>query len=86
MSVEVAETDGGIEIAREVLETVLVAVLEAAIEAEEILKTRDQLYRMLSKQTGQSIKQIQKDADRDKYFTAQEAKEYGLIDKVISKR
>lgn len=59
---------------------------DIAIEAEEILKTRDQLYKMLSKQTGQSIKQIQKDADRDKYFTAQEAKEYGLIDKVISKR
>jgi len=59
---------------------------DIAIEAEEILKTRDQLYRMLSKQTGQSIKQIQKDADRDKYFTAQEAKDYGLIDKVISKR
>ncbi len=59
---------------------------DIAIEAEEILKTRDLLYRMLSKQTGQSLKQIQKDADRDKYFTAQEAKEYGLIDKVISKR
>ena len=59
---------------------------DIAIEAEGILKTRDLLYRMLSKQTGQSIKQIQKDADRDKYFTAQEAKEYGLIDKVISKR
>ena len=59
---------------------------DIAIEAEEILKTRDLLYKMLSKQTGQSIKQIQKDADRDKYFTAQEAKEYGLIDKVISKR
>ena len=59
---------------------------DIAIEAEEILKTRDLLYRMLSKQTGQSIKQIQKDADRDKYFTAQEAKEYGLIDKVIIKR
>jgi len=59
---------------------------DIAIEAEEILKTRDLLYRMLSKQTGQSIKQIQKDADRDKYFTAQEAKDYGLIDKVISKR
>ena len=59
---------------------------DIAIEAVEILKTRDLLYRMLSKQTGQSIKQIQKDADRDKYFTAQEAKEYGLIDKVISKR
>jgi len=59
---------------------------DIAIEAEEILKTRELLYKMLSKQTGQSIKQIEKDADRDKYFTAQEAKEYGLIDKVIRKR
>ncbi len=59
---------------------------DIAIEAEEILKTREQLYKMLAKQTGQSIKQIEKDADRDKYFTAIEAKEYGLIDKVISKR
>ncbi len=59
---------------------------DIAIEAEEILKTREQLYKMLAKQTGQSIKQIEKDADRDKYFTALEAKEYGLIDKVISKR
>jgi len=59
---------------------------DIAIEAQEILKTREILYKMLSKQTGQSIKQIEKDADRDKYFTAQEAKEYGLIDKVISKR
>ncbi len=59
---------------------------DIAIEAQEILKTREQLYKMLAKQTGQSIKQIEKDADRDKYFTAVEAKEYGLIDKVISKR
>ena len=59
---------------------------DIAIEAEEILKTRDLLYKMLAKQTGQSLKQIEKDSDRDKYFTAQEAKEYGLIDKVISKR
>lgn len=59
---------------------------DIAIEAEEILKTRELLYKMLSKQTGQSIKQIEKDADRDKYYTAQEAKENGLIDKVISKR
>ncbi len=59
---------------------------DIAIEAEEILKTREQLYRMLSKQTGQTVKQIEKDADRDKYFTALEAKEYGLVDKVISKR
>ena len=59
---------------------------DIAIEAEEIIKTREQLYKMLSKQTGQTVKQIEKDADRDKYFTAKEAKEYGLIDKVISKR
>jgi ATP-dependent Clp protease, protease subunit len=59
---------------------------DIAIEAEEILKTREQLYRMLSKQTGQSIKQIEKDADRDKYFTAQEAKDYGIVDKIITKR
>lgn len=56
------------------------------IGAKEILKDRENLYRILSKQTGKSIKQIEKDADRDKYFTAEEAKEYGLIDKVIKKR
>ena len=59
---------------------------DIAIEATEILKTRELLYKMLSKQTGKPVKQIEKDADRDKYFTALEAKEYGLIDKVISKR
>ena len=59
---------------------------DIAIEAAEILKTREQLYKMLSKQTGKPVKQIEKDEDRDKYFTALEAKEYGLIDKVISKR
>ncbi len=56
------------------------------IEAEEIIKTRESLYKILSTRTGQSIKQIEKDADRDKYFTAIEAKTYGLIDKVIKKR
>ncbi|MHC1716898.1 MAG: ATP-dependent Clp protease proteolytic subunit [Candidatus Dojkabacteria bacterium] len=59
---------------------------DIAIEAEEILKIREVLYKMLSEKTGQSIKQIEKDADRNKYFTAKEAKEYGLIDKVIKKR
>lgn len=56
------------------------------IEAEEIIKTRESLYKILSKRTGQTIKQIEKDADRDKYFTAKEAKTYGLIDKVVKKR
>lgn len=59
---------------------------DIAIEAEEILRIRKTLYEILSERTGQSMKQIEKDADRDKYFTAKEAKEYGLIDKIISKR
>jgi ATP-dependent Clp protease protease subunit len=41
---------------------------------------------MLAKATGQKIAQIEKDVDRDKYFTAREAKEYGLIDKVVERR
>jgi len=59
---------------------------DIAIEAEEILKTKKLLYEFLSERTGKGVKQIEKDADRDKYFTAREAKEYGLIDKVIKKR
>lgn len=53
------------------------------IEAKQILKVREQLYKMLADFTGQKVEQISKDADRDKYFTAKEAKEYGLIDKVL---
>ena len=56
------------------------------IEAKEILKLKKLLYKMLAERTGNSISQIEKDADRDKYFTASEAKKYGLVDKVLSKR
>ena len=56
------------------------------IETKEILSLKENLYKILSKQTGQSVKQIEKDADRNKYFTAKEAREYGLIDKVVKKR
>ena len=59
---------------------------DIAIEAEEILKMKDTLNKMLAKATGQKKSQIEKDVDRDKYFTAKEAKEYGLIDKVVRKR
>ncbi|MFA5633594.1 MAG: ATP-dependent Clp protease proteolytic subunit [Candidatus Dojkabacteria bacterium] len=59
---------------------------DIAIEAEEIIKTRESLYKILSKRSGKSVSQIEKDADRDKYFTAKEAQTYGLIDKVIRKR
>ncbi len=56
------------------------------IRAEEITKVRKKLYEILSKYTGKSVKQIEKDADRDKYFTAEEAKKYGLIDKIVTRR
>ncbi len=59
---------------------------DIAIEAEEIIKTRESLYKILSKRSGKSVSQIEKDADRDKYFTAKEAQTYGLIDRVIRKR
>lgn len=59
---------------------------DIAIEAKEILKIRESLYKMISEKTGKSVSQITKDADRDKYFTATEAKAYGLIDKIIKKR
>lgn len=56
------------------------------IHAEEMLNTKKKMNKLLSKFTGQSVTQIEKDADRDNYFTAKEAKSYGLIDKVIKKR
>ncbi|HCW8934578.1 TPA: ATP-dependent Clp endopeptidase proteolytic subunit ClpP [Staphylococcus aureus] len=53
------------------------------IAANHILKTREKLNRILSERTGQSIEKIQKDTDRDNFLTAEEAKEYGLIDEVM---
>jgi ATP-dependent Clp protease protease subunit len=56
------------------------------IHAKEILRTREELYSVLAQHTGQIQDQIQKDADRDFYMTAQEALEYGIIDSVVSRR
>ena len=56
------------------------------ITAREIAKTKRELYEILSQHSGVSIKKIEKDADRDYWLTAQEAKEYGLIDIVQTKR
>jgi ATP-dependent Clp protease protease subunit len=56
---------------------------DIAIAAEEILKEKKKLIEMLAEVSGQTFTQVEKDADRDKYFTADEAKAYGLIDKVI---
>jgi len=56
------------------------------IHAREILKMRDELNEILAKHTGQNIKKIRKDTERDYFMSSEEAKEYGIIDKVISKR
>jgi ATP-dependent Clp protease protease subunit len=59
---------------------------EIEIHAREILKTRDQLNRILSERTGQPLEKIERDTERDYYLSATESQEYGLIDKVIDKR
>jgi ATP-dependent Clp protease protease subunit len=56
------------------------------IHAREIQKTKDRLNSLLSFHTGKPLEQIQIDTDRDNFMNAQEAKEYGLIDEVITKR
>lgn len=53
------------------------------IRAEHILKLKDRLNAILAKHTGQSIKRIEKDTDRDYFVTAEEARGYGIIDKII---
>lgn len=54
------------------------------IHAEWILKTKEKINRIYSERTGQPIEKIERDTDRDNFMSAEEAKEYGLIDKVIS--
>ena len=56
------------------------------IQADQILRIRETLNRILAENTGKSVEQIALDTERDHFLTAQEAMEYGLIDKVIYKR
>ena len=55
------------------------------IRAELILRTRDMLNKILSENTGKPVEQIEKDTDRDNFMTAQQALEYGIIDRIITK-
>ncbi len=55
------------------------------IYTKNILSTRDNLYRIISKHTKKDVETIKKDADRDYYMTAEEAKEYGIIDEILEK-
>jgi ATP-dependent Clp protease protease subunit len=56
------------------------------IQAREILKVREILNKILAKHTGQPLDRIQRDTERDFFMSAEEAKEYGLVDKVITQR
>ncbi len=56
------------------------------IQAEQILKIKKQLNSILAENTGKSVAEIERDCERDHFMTAQEAMDYGLIDKVIYKR
>ena len=57
---------------------------DIAVEAREILRMKEMLNRSLADMSGQSFEKIEKDTDRDYFLSAEEAKEYGLIDRVIS--
>jgi len=59
---------------------------DCEIQAREILKTRDHLVKLYAEQTKKSHEEIKKALDRDNWFTATEALEYGLLDKVINSR
>jgi ATP-dependent Clp protease, protease subunit len=54
------------------------------ITAKEILKTKDQLHKFMAEKTGQPIKKLEKDMDRDTFLDAQESLEYGIVDKILS--
>lgn len=56
---------------------------DIAITAKHILKTKDNLVKIMAKNTGQKVEQIEKDLDRDFYMSAEEAKKYGIIDNII---
>ena len=56
------------------------------IQAEQILKIKKRLNEILAANTGKSLKEIERDCERDHFMTAEEAKEYGIIDQVITKR
>ncbi|MDP2684635.1 MAG: ATP-dependent Clp endopeptidase proteolytic subunit ClpP [bacterium] len=59
--------------------------VDIKIRAEHIIKIRDRINSILSKHTGQSIDNISKDTDRDFFMSADQAKKYGVVDKIISK-
>jgi ATP-dependent Clp protease protease subunit len=58
---------------------------DIAIQAEQIIKVKRQMAELISKDTGQPIERIEMDSDRDRWFTPEEAKDYGFIDEVVAR-
>ena len=56
------------------------------IQAKEILRLREQMNNILTKHTGQNIKRVERDTDRDLFFTSKQAQEYGIVDEVVASR
>jgi ATP-dependent Clp protease, protease subunit len=56
------------------------------IQAKEILRLREQMNNILTKHTGQNVKRVERDTDRDLFFTSKQAQEYGIIDEVVASR
>ena len=54
------------------------------IQAEQMLYTKNKMAELIAQHTGQSIEAIERDSDRDRWFTAEEAKDYGMVDRVVS--
>ncbi len=59
---------------------------DIAIQAEEILRMKKELNSILAKNTGQNVKKVEKDTDRDNFMSAKEAVDYGMIDEVLTKK
>ena len=55
------------------------------IRAEHILKVKEKMNKILAKHTGQKLNKVEKDTDRDRFMSAEEAKEYGIVDKIVSR-
>jgi ATP-dependent Clp protease protease subunit len=58
---------------------------DIAISAKHILKTKENLNRLLAENTGRPLAQIEKDVERDFFMTADEAKKYGIVDEIVKK-
>ena len=56
------------------------------IQAEEILKDKERLNKLLAKHTGQTLERVGEDSERDRYMSAEEAKEYGLVDEILTNK